>query len=266
MSPPPPPAVFIPEILLSAAVAGSSTIFIPDPSVARRAHATLRRYLGLRAAIVQAAGEATTALEEMVQAHRRSTGAVGGADARWVAVHSRQGDFETLYPQHWLDASNHSEVTAMLGMHANLLRQAEAVYFATTYAGLATHREEQKQRRAVEARLLPRLRSATARRLVVRWEDLAPKVTMPHLSPDEASEWVGLVELLLCTSAPAGFIGSYASTFTGYIHRLRGELPFLYTRSEEDGVLDDRSAVVSWAAAASPAAIVWSREWREGVQ
>ena len=266
MSPPPPLAVFIPEILLSAAVAGSSTIFIPDPSVARRAHATLRRYLGLRAAIVQAAGEATTALEEMVQAHRRSTGAVGGADARWVAVHSRQGDFETLYPQHWLDASNHSEVTAMLGMHANLLRQAEAVYFATTYAGLATHREEQKQRRAVEARLLPRLRSATAWKLVVRWEDLAPKVTMPHLSPDEASEWVGLVELLLCTSAPAGFIGSYASTFTGYIHRLRGELPFLYTRSEEDGVLDDRSAVVSWAAAASPAAIVWSREWREGVQ
>jgi hypothetical protein len=36
--------------------------------------------------------------------------------------------------------------------------------------------------------------------------------------------WEGPVEMIICAQAGA-FVGTWASTFTGYIHRLRGYMP-----------------------------------------
>lgn len=319
-----------------------SVIFIPQRRIAVAAHATLRHFLTLRPSLYDAAEQAKAAVQEVLLARRavrpaapRTTdsngdttaGGGGGRPPPWAAIHNRQGDFELLYPQHWLDASNPSQVLALTRAHAALFRQCAdggGIYYATTYSGLLDKPTEQAQRRAVEGYLLPALRKAMMSKpvignakssaqagagvaaaaaagaggTIVMWKDIAARVAAPALGDGadlHGTEWMGIVEMLLCAKAPAGFVGSYASTFTGYIQRLRGgggpvSLPddpraaagavdegFHFTRHEPGAVgaanardgrgnaLAARAPPVSWAGVPSPSAIVWSREWSEGL-
>ena len=77
--------------------------------------------------------------------------------------------------------------------------------------------------------------------------------------------WSGIVEMIICAQAGM-FVGSWGSTFTGYIHRLRGYMPLvmdkrmLYT----DGRFSDHRAFPLWAENSNAGQIAWMREWPEG--
>ena len=307
-----------------------SVVYIPERRVAVSAHATLRHFLTLRSSLYDAAEEAAAAVQEVLLSRHAAAsraaqsiaqGNGGGASERgtrihnlipWAAIHNRQGDFELLYPQHWLNSSQPSQVAELATRHADLWRKCAGggVYYATSYSGLLDKHTERAQRRAVEEELLPALREAIKTDLggenrcgssgtlvdtVVMWKDIQARVAPPVLGKGAdtyGTEWTGIVEMLICAKAPAGFVGSYASTFSGYIHRIRGggaaaRLPvsrlgddrvasggvvgadttleenFRYTRHEEGAV--GVPAAVSWASVLSPSAIVWSREWSEGL-
>ena len=47
-------------------------------------------------------------------------------EIRQASEEEERAFYDHRAPQHWLDASNYSQVTALLGIHATLLRQAEA--------------------------------------------------------------------------------------------------------------------------------------------
>jgi len=78
--------------------------------------------------------------------------------------------------------------------------------------------------------------------------------------------WEGIVEMIICAQANM-FLGSWASTFSGYIHRLRGYMPhvddkrILFTDSSQS---DTKLATPSWNVSEVPADISWKREWPEG--
>jgi hypothetical protein len=306
-----------------------SVVYIPNRRVAAEAHATLRKFLTLRPSIYDAAEEAAAAVHEELLSRQamipndvtsitRRIG--GGGYPPWAALHNRQGDFELLYPQHWLNSSQPAQVAALVTRHADLWRKCGGIYYASSYSGLLEKHTERAQQRAVEDELLPALREAmmarpskressgenhgtgigTAFDTVVTWTDIQARVAPPVLgegADHSGTEWIGIVEMLICAKAPGGFVGSYASTFSGYIHRIRGggapaglEFPrvdiellgtggrtrlnsmgsiaeenFRYTREEKGAVAVPGTARVSWAGVLSPSAIVWSREWSEGL-
>jgi len=81
--------------------------------------------------------------------------------------------------------------------------------------------------------------------------------------------WQGMVEMAICAQGDE-FMGSWGSTFTGYIHRLRGYMPFiadkrlLYTDSSKDAV---QKEFPSWNSPGVNAGMIsWMREWPEGYQ
>jgi hypothetical protein len=305
-----------------------SVIYIPDRQVTVHAHATLRSFLTLRSSLYDAADEAAAAVQEelfsrqsiaQIGATSISRTSVGGRYPQpWAAIHNRQGDFELLYPQHWLNSSQPAQVAALITRHADLWRKCGGIYYATSYSGLDKY-TERAQKRAVEDELLPALRTAMEVRpnkrelsgethgtssgsvldTIVTWKDIQARVVPPVLgegADSHRTEWIAIVEMLICAKAPAGFVGSYASTFSGYIHRVRGggapaslalsrfgndpvgeggtstsnskdsiaEETFRYTRDEK-GAVPLRATMVSWAGVLSPSAIVWSREWNEGL-
>ena len=312
-----------------------SVVYIPERRVAVAAHATLRHFLRLRSSLYDAAEEAAAAVQEVLFSRHAAAssdaqsivrGNRGGVSERgtryrpWAAIHNRQGDFELLYPQHWLNSSQPAQVAELAARHADLWQKCigGGIYYATSYSGLLDKHTERSQQRAVEEELLPALRKAMNPRpgdtdlsgenhgdssgtfvnTIVSWKDIQARVAPPVLgkgADSSGTEWMGIVEMLICAKAPTGFVGSYASTFSGYIHRIRGggtagRLPvsrlddnrvgsskmvglqsmdttleenFRYTRYEEGAV--GVPAAVSWASVLSPSAIVWSREWSEGL-
>jgi len=72
--------------------------------------------------------------------------------------------------------------------------------------------------------------------------------------------WDGIVEMIICSQAHA-FVGSWGSTYTGYIQRLRGYMPevmdkrMLFFDSEKD----DGISFPTWKKHYEG----WAREWSE---
>eukprot|EP01052_Picozoa_sp_SAG31_P013152 SAG31_NODE_785_length_12089_cov_4.342936_12_plen_219_part_00 len=115
---------------------------------------------------------------------------------------------------------------------------------------------------------------------VVGWEDIketaaqamrkASNNGMTALPPS----WEGVVEMIICAQAGA-FLGSWGSTFSAYIHRLRGYMPHIqdkrilyHNKGHNPGIEPAGGGVgghPSWAAN-SPNDISWAREYPDGFQ
>ena len=220
-------------------------IYIPDRRIAVVAHATLRHFLTLRSSLYDAAEEAAAAVQEVLVSRQSlalsdatsisrgsGRGHAGQIPQPWAAIHNRQGDFELLYPQHWLNSSQPTQVAALATRHADLWRTCGGIYYATSYSGLLDKSSERAQQRAVEDELLPALRTAMMGRsskrqssgenhgtssgtvfdTIVTWKDIQARVvpTVGEGADPHRTEWMGIVEMLICAKAPAGFVGSYA--------------------------------------------------------
>ena len=106
---------------------------------------------------------------------------------------------------------------------------------------------------------------------IVLWDDVkaaaeaavgaAVVAKLPH------GEWAAAVEMCICALAGA-FEGSWGSTFSGWIHRMRGYMPaiadkrILYHNSIHNNPADVGHP--TWANAASSNDVSWAREYSEG--
>jgi GDP-fucose protein O-fucosyltransferase len=115
------------------------------------------------------------------------------AGQRFSAMHVRRGDFQ--YKATRISADD------ILRHTENLVSEGQTLYLATD----ETDPEF--------------LRPFRERFQIVRFEDLAAQVTAE--TPDH---WIGIVETLICASAPDRFVGTRLSTFSARIATLRGHL------------------------------------------
>jgi len=92
-------------------------------------------------------------------------------------------------------------------------------------------------------------------------DDLATEGSLLKAALDEDPNWAGMVEQLICGAAPV-FLGTWWSTFTGYITRIRG---YRGLRASTFYVLPKyRDAFVGPSKPVGGAA--WWREWPTGFE
>ena len=80
--------------------------------------------------------------------------------------------------------------------------------------------------------------------------------------------WEGPVEMIICSLAGA-FVGTWASTYSGYVHRLRGYMPFTADKRilfQQASRNNQEFRHPSWAAAKDLHQVAWQREWVEAFQ
>jgi hypothetical protein len=115
------------------------------------------------------------------------------AGQRFSAMHVRRGDFQ--YEATRISAGD------ILRHTENLLSEGQTLYLATDETDPAFLRPFQERFR------------------IVRFDDLAADV-----GAETPEHWIGIVETLICASAPERFVGTRLSTFSARIATLRGHL------------------------------------------
>lgn len=218
-----------------------SMIYVPDPMIAYQLRNTMRRALHIRPEFFSAAAAAMDA---------------GGIrPAEYGALHNRLGDFQQAYKQYYLDPKDPKK---WLSDPQNLqfVRQNGKIYMAViTSPGQAW---------ALENVFLPRLREEMPEpKMLITLSDKVKEVAKARVG--HLKGWQGIIEMIICAQAGI-FIGSWASTFSGYIHRLRGYMPGVADKRQlwTDSSKSDRRAYPSWSAGFNAGQISWMREWPEG--
>lgn len=199
--------------------------------------------------------------EVFFQAAAAALAAAGLEPGSYAALHNRQGDWETMEKSApYLDPMRPGLFTDQLE-NREFLEAHGVIYVATK----ATKRQAADMDRV----WYPALREKMA----------APKriVTFAGLVREAARRVVGdrvgwepLVEMIICSHGST-FLGTYGSSFTGYIHRLRGHMPgtrdkrilfWDWARAREKHLTSD--GFPSWSAAVDAMDIGYWVEWREG--
>jgi hypothetical protein len=132
---------------------------------------------------------------EIRQLAERAVSLVPLAAKSYSAMHVRRGDFQ--YDETRIGAHQ------ILRHIACLVPEGETVYLATD----ETDREFLRPFRELFQ--------------LVQFHDLASGVVA-----DTPSEWIGIVETLICAAAPQRFVGTRLSTFSARIATLRGHLSY----------------------------------------
>jgi hypothetical protein len=227
-----------------------STIYVPSPTMSWQLRNTIRSACHLRPEFFVAAA---AALE-----------AEGLKPGEYGAIHDRQGDFQKAYKGWYLDPHKPGKFLQQ-PQNLKFVKQHSRIYMAV----LATKQQEE----ALERIFYPAIRREMAEpKMIVGFSkkahDAAKRIA-GHLKG-----WEGIVEMIICAQANM-FLGSVGSTFSGYIHRLRGYMPhvddkrILFTDSSQSGLLArtglfTKLATPTWNVSKVPADISWKREWPEG--
>jgi len=220
-----------------------SMIYVPNPMTAWQLRNTVRRALHLHPEFFAAAAEGLEAN--------------GFTPGEYGAIHNRLGDFEEAYKNFYLDPNNPSKFLSQ-PQNLKFLRQHGKIYMAV----IAT----KKQVNALKTIFLPALRQEMPEpKMIINLSDKVRAVADRRVGHRKG--WQGIIEMIICSQAST-FMGSWGSTFTGYIHRLRGYMPhvadkrMLYT----DSHFSDSRPFPLWSENSNPGQIAWMREWPEGTQ
>ena len=188
----------------------------------RAARRVARDELRYRREIQCAAAEVIDVLSERAQGRN------------WTGIHVRRGDFQ--FTEAKVDAQ--AVLKAVEGVAQDTL-----IYVATD-----------ERKRAFFAPLRDKYD-------LVFLDDLATEGSLLKAALDEDPNWAGMVEQLICGAAPV-FLGTWWSTFTGYITRIRG---YRGLRASTFYVLPKyRDAFVGPSKPVGGAA--WWREWPTGFE
>ena len=153
--------------------------------------------------------EIQCAAARIVDAMRQEQESLVGTASDFYSMHIRRGDFKDVYPMVYLEAD------VMYSKNLRLFfSEGRTVYIATDEKDLS---EFDLLRKHYKLKFLG---------------------DFQHLLSEVDSAYYGMIDQLV-TAAGSRFFGTYYSTFSGYIHRLRG----FYSQREhakgwEDGLLD----------------------------
>lgn len=103
--------------------------------------------------------------------------------------------------------------------------------------------------------------------LARRWEVVYARDVVREAAPGMTAPLIGCVEQFMCARGLT-FTGTFLSTFSAYVDRLRGYMGLGETPRFTDGrherVNDDNGSLFSWEATLSETNALWGREFREG--
>lgn len=209
----------------------------------RQVRHAVRRGVRLKAIFFEAAAAAMAA-----------AGLVPGS---YGAIHNRQGDWSFSNFSMYLDPNTPSVFTEQ-PENRKFLERHGTIYVASNPSIF--------QALAMNAVWYPALQEKMAvPKRIVTFEGSAKEAAgriVGHLP-----EWMGLVEMIICSHADT-FLGSRASTFTGYIHRLRGYMPTTMDKRilfwEWANVREPARSFPSWSVANGAPEIAVLSEWPEG--
>lgn len=221
-----------------------SMLYVPNPMVGWQLRNAVRRTLHLRTEYFDAAAAAMEA--------------VGLKPGEYGAIHDRQGDFQQVYKLFYFDPKNPQQFLKQ-PQNQNFVRKHGQLYVAS----LATP----PQARDLMTIFLPAIqREMPEPKRIIRFSDKVEKVARERVG--HLKGWQGIIEMIICAQAHT-FIGSYGSTFTGYIHRLRGYMPLIADKRMlySDSSRSDRRPSPSWSEGNwNNGELTWIREWPEGYQ
>lgn len=217
-----------------------TSIFVADSLEAWRVRQAVRRSVHIRTEYFEAAAAAMKV--------------AGISPSHFGAMHIRQDDWNKAYPHFYWDSDHPdsfltSEMKGFLGAHGHL-------YLALKY--------RESEAKGINEKLIPTLRSLLAEPKQVHVLQKETKEAAAAVAGD-LKLWDAMVDMAICAQAST-FVGSIGSTFTGYIHRLRGYMPAVadkrllyYDSAYNQGLFP------SWAKEGVTAGdISWVREWPEG--
>merc|ERR1719343_717521 len=221
-------------------------IFIPGAENRAKVRNMIRQSVRLRREVFEAAAAAMAA---------------GGiTPGSYGAIHNRQGDWKDA---HWgplyLDPSK-PELFTNDPENLKFLQSHPTIYFASNpEPGLQVTQMNNIWYPAIQARMPMPAKIVTLKGPVYE----AAKAIVGHIEG-----WQGIIEMLICGQAEE-FLGTWGSTFTGYIHRIRGYLPGVRDKRllfYDRGFNRDTEGLPwpSWSAAKTNSEIDLGTEWKEG--
>jgi len=225
-----------------------SLIYVPNPMIAWQLRNTVRRALHLRSEYFEAADAAMQV--------------AGLRPGEYSSMHNRQGDFEWVYKVFYFDPKDPARFLAS-PQNMNVMRQYGKMWMAYNVHVLNPIDLQTQPLRNI---FIPALQKEMPEpkkifNLAAEVNEVA-KARVGHLPG-----WQGLVDMIICAQAGI-FLGNWGSTFTGYIHRLRGYMPLiddkrlLYT----DSTMSDNRSSPLWSVGSNIRQMSWVREWPEGFQ
>jgi len=176
----------------------------------------------------------------------------------YAAMHIRQDDWSQQF-SNWYLNSSHPEQFLSDPKISEFLASHGKVYLAIKANGNEWESLHNKLFPAIKAKL------RHPQQILLFHEEM--QQAAKHVA-GEMRFYDDLVEMIICAQAHS-FLGTYGSTYTGYIQRLRGYMPAVMDKRIMfwDGRTErDSGSYPSWANSQANHEAPWAREWSEGFQ
>lgn len=219
-------------------------VFIPGAAKRAEVRHAMRQTLRLRREYFEAAAAAMAA--------------AGLAPGAYGAIHNRQGDWAQAHWSMYLEPDLPGKFTEQLENRQFLMRH-QTIYVASNPTQAQADLMDRVWYPAIKA-LMPE-----PRKIVTLSDPAVYQAAAAHVGQFQG--WQGIVEMIICSRADE-FLGTWGSTFSSYIHRLRGYMPDVVDKRilfyERDMVRKLDGTWPSWSAAAAAGEIEMAVEWQEG--
>lgn len=212
---------------------------------------------GRRAEVRHAIRQTMRLRREYFEAAAAAMAAAGLAPGDYGALHNRQGDWQIAPWAMYLDPARPGLFTNQT-RNQQFLQAHSTIYIATN--------PDSAQAALMDKHWYPAIKSfmPAPRRVVTLSDPAVYQAAAAHAG--QFKDWQGMVDMIICSRARE-FLGTWGSTFSGYIQRLRGYMPDVpnkriqfYERSRERPFT---GRFPSWSTAAAAAEIELV-EWNEG--
>eukprot|EP00392_Amoebophrya_sp_AT5.2_P014697 g14858.t1 len=179
----------------------------------------------------------------------------------YSALHLRQGDWQSS-----LTAKVAEAFVDLKSPEKFLAARGNDVFVHLHGKMFVAHNAQGEQLREMENIFLPAMqKSLPGQQIIVTLKDKVKEAARQVAMVSKLRNWEGPVEMIICSLAGA-FIGTWASTYSGYVHRLRGYMPFVADKRilfQQEFRNNQTFQHPTWDMAKNVGQIAWEREWVE---